>query len=117
MQLQTSIRSCEGNHYVLTVIDDSAENSAFLSNNPGAQGLSGVGEVTKETDDIQNGPAVLDSPSLFSRLLSVIVHQLPHNIILCGNTLETLVKQSCNIIQTRQASLSRNSICWSCNFI
>jgi len=90
MQLQTSIRSCEGNHYVLTVIDDSAENSAFLSNNPGAQGLSGVGEVTKETDDIQNGPAVLDSPSLFSRLLCVIVHQLPHNIILCGNTLETL---------------------------
>lgn len=70
MQLQTSIRSCEGNHYVVTVIDDSAENSAFLFNNPGAQGLSGVGEVTKETDDIQNGPAVLDTPSLHSRLLS-----------------------------------------------
>lgn len=67
MQLQTSIRSCEGNHYVVTVIDDSAENSAFLSNNPGAQGLSGVGEVTKETDDIQNGHgAVLDTPSLQS---------------------------------------------------
>lgn len=52
---------------MVTVIDDSAENSAFLSNNPGAQGLSGVGEVTKETDDIQNGHgAVLDTPSLQS---------------------------------------------------
>lgn len=56
---------------MVTVIDDSAENSAFLSNNPGAQGLSGVGEVAKETDDIQNGHgAVSDTPSHLSNLLS-----------------------------------------------
>lgn len=57
MQLQTSIRSCEGNHYVVTVINDAAENSGLLSNNPCAQGaFEGRGPVAKETDDIQNGP-------------------------------------------------------------
>ncbi|MED6269302.1 hypothetical protein CHARACLAT_031724, partial [Characodon lateralis] len=57
MQLQTSIRSCEGNHYVVTVINDAAENSGLLSNNPRAQGaFEGQGPVAKETDDIQNGP-------------------------------------------------------------
>lgn len=57
MQLQTSIRSCEGNHYVVTVINDAAENSGLLSNNRCAQGaFEGRGPVTKETDDIQNGP-------------------------------------------------------------
>lgn len=57
MQLQTSIRSCEGNHYVVTVINDAAENSGLLSNNSCAQGaFEGRGPVTKETDEIQNGP-------------------------------------------------------------
>lgn len=69
MQLQTSIRSCEGNHYVVTVINDAAENSGLLSNNPCAQGaFEGRGPVAKETDDIQNGPrstAYLFSLSLF----------------------------------------------------
>lgn len=64
MQLQTSIRSCEGNHYVVTVINDAAENSGLLSNNPCAQGaFEGRGPVAKETDDIQNGPRS-NSPSL-----------------------------------------------------
>lgn len=57
MQLQTSIRSCEGNHYVVTVINDAAENSGLLSNNSCAQGaFEGRGPVAKETDEIQNGP-------------------------------------------------------------
>lgn len=90
---------------MVTVIDDSAENSAFLSNNPGAQGLSGVGEVTKETDDIQNGPAVLDSPSLLSRLLSGSPPAATEHYSKCGNALETLVKHNCNFILTHQAML------------
>lgn len=70
MQLQTSIRSCEGNHYVVTVINDAAENSGLLSNNSCAQGaFEGRGPVAKETDEIQNGPratVLLSSPfSLF----------------------------------------------------
>lgn len=67
MQLQTSIRSCEGNHYVLTVINDGAENSLVFSNNLPAQGVWGLSLVTKETDDNQNGSnAVPESPPLFS---------------------------------------------------
>lgn len=66
MQLQTSIRSCEGNHYVVTVINDAAENSGLLSNNSCAQGaFEGRGPVAKETDEIQNGPratVLLSSP-------------------------------------------------------
>lgn len=69
MQLQTSIRSCEGNHYVVTVINDAAENSGLLSNNSCAQGaFEGRGPVAKETDEIQNGPraTVLFSSFFFS---------------------------------------------------
>ncbi len=36
---------------------------------------------------------------LFTPDFSLVVHQLPHNIILCGNTLATLVKQNCTFIQ------------------
>lgn len=69
MQLQTSIRSCEGNHYVVTVINDAAENSGLLSNNPCAQGaFEGRGPVAKETDDIQNGPCSTVILSSFSCL-------------------------------------------------
>lgn len=42
---------------MVTVINDAAENSGLLSNNPCAQGaFEGRGPVAKETDDIQNGP-------------------------------------------------------------
>lgn len=94
MQLQTSIRSCEGNHYVVTVINDAAENSGLLSNNPCAQGaFEGRGPVAKETDDIQNGPLSTVSFSLFlptnrflfcfflpQFLLLLFRNQLPHDL-------------------------------------
>lgn len=54
---------------MVTVINDAAENSGFLSNNPCAQGaFEGRGPVAKETDEIQNGPratVLLSSLSLF----------------------------------------------------
>lgn len=81
MQLQTSIRSCEGNHYVVTVINDAAENSGLLSNNPCAQGaFEGRGPVAKETDDIQNGPrsTVLLSFSVFLPAPTDFFFFLPH---------------------------------------
>ena len=54
---------------MVTVINDAAENSGLLSNNPCAQGaFEGRGPVAKETDDIQNGPrsTVLFSFCFFS---------------------------------------------------
>lgn len=51
---------------MVTVINDAAENSGLLSNNPCAQGaFEGRGPVAKETDDIQNGPRSTVSFSLF----------------------------------------------------
>lgn len=87
MQLQTSIRSCEGNHYVVTVINDAAQNSGLLSNNPRAQGAF-EGPVAKETDDIQNGATVhlsslspLQHLSLLSFLLLLFPNQLPRDLL------------------------------------
>lgn len=74
MQLQTSIRSCEGNHYVVTVINDAAQNSAaLLKQSPAAQGaFEGRGPVAKETDDIQNGPSFSQQSNTFFCLLSLL---------------------------------------------
>lgn len=70
MQLQTSIRSCEGNHYVVTVINDAAENSGATNNSCAHGAFEGRGPVAKETDEIQNDPtpAQQSYPLFFSPL-------------------------------------------------
>lgn len=79
---------------MVTVINDAAENSGLLSNNPCAQGaFEGRGPVAKETDDIQNGPRSTVSFSLFlptnrflfcfflpQFLLLLFRNQLPHDL-------------------------------------
>ncbi len=117
MQLQTSIRSCEGNHYVVTVIDDSAENSAFLSNNPGAQGLPGVWAKSPRKQMTSKMALQFWTLHLFTPDFSLVVHQLPHNIILCSNMLVTLVKQNCTLYRNiRHRILTISSIYWPCQF-